>query len=215
MQHGVIFEVEGIRKHSNEWGLWFMPYSISYPEVKKQYTEILGGDGSVDQTEIFGKIYYKDRQFQLEFTCEDKKRFDLTVNEIVNFVHGKKAKIIIYDNPNYYYIGRVSVNEYTSSQRLGTITIDVVAEPYLYKNDLTVIQNSITESQTIAYPNSRMETIPTFKSDKPIHFEFNSSQYSLNGEATMFPNVVFKQGNNTIKWTGTANVEVSYQEGTL
>jgi phage-related protein len=51
----------------------------------------------------------------------------------MNEIHGKRVKITIDDDPNYYYLGRVKVNEWESDKATATIVLTAEVEPYKYQ----------------------------------------------------------------------------------
>ena len=214
MNHGILFEVNGICKHSSDdWGLILSPVEIPYPEPKTRYVEIDGGNGSIDLTETFGKIYYKDRTFSITFECSDRLRYDSQLQEIAAFLHGREVKCTFYFDQEYYYKGRITFNKYTSSKSLGEMTFSIVVDPYKYKRNVTIAINKISTKKIVVYKNDRMEVTPIFKADSPMTFEFKGNLYSLSTHETIFADVEFKEGDNVIVWRGNGTVSVTYQEG--
>lgn len=216
MKHGVLFEVNGVRKHSlDDFGLFLNPVEIPFPEIKTAYTEIEGGHGSVDQTEAFGKVFYKDRKFPISFSCKDKIRYEKTLSDLASFLHGREAKVTFYFDEEHYYYGRLSLDKYTSDKGMGTIDLNATFYPFKYRQDVTVTTNQIVEKQSIVYMNERMEVTPKFKVDAPMRFEFKGNSYNLETGKSMLPNVEFTDGENVLVWHGNGTVTVSYQEGAL
>lgn len=214
MEHGVEFEVNGIKKHSSsDFDLEFISYALNFPEPKTSYTEIEGGNGSIDHTEVFGKIFYKDRKLTLNF--ESKAGFDNSIRKIATFLHGKTAKITIYDDMDFYFLGRISFNKYTSDRKNGKVILECTASPYKYKREITVQTNQVDTKSVIVYKNNRMEVIPTFQATDNMTFDFNGNTYSLGTTETIFPDVEFVEGDNIIVWHGNGIVTVTYKEGAL
>ena len=121
----------------------------------------------------------------------------------------------MYFDYGFYYKGRIKFNKYTSSKATGTIVLDVEAEPYKYKREITVQTNQVNTKSVIAYKINRMEVIPTFKATDNMTFDFNGNTYSLGTTETIFPDVEFVEGDNVIVWHGNVIVTVTYQEGAL
>lgn len=216
MEHGVLFEVNGIRKHSAiDWGLHLAPFEIVPPTPKTSYVDIEGGDGSIDLTEVYGRIFYENREYSIEFSCDDRLRYTEKLNEIIAFLHGKEAKITFYFDADYYQMGRLTFNKYTSSAAMGSITLDVTAEPYKYHQQETITTSTIATKTIVNYVNDRMDVVPEFKASAAMNFKFNGNSYALSTSATRFPNVVFKQGDNLIEYEGNGTVQVRYLEGAL
>lgn len=216
MNHGVLFEVDGIPKHSlDHFELLFSPLPIPFPKPKTKYGEIEGGHGNHDYTETFGKVFFNNRRFTLTFTCNDSLRYDSRLSEIANFLHGRVVKMTFYFDELYYYVGRLTINDYKSSRAMGTIVMDVETEPFKYKQLVTIARNTVTEKAVINYENDRMEVTPVFKATENMTFEFNGNSYALGTTETIFPDIEFTQGDNVIVWHGNGVVEVTYQEGSL
>lgn len=216
MLHGVQFAINGVKKHSlTDWGLWLNPVEIPFPEIKTSYTEIEGGHGSIDLTESFGKVFYRNREFPITFTCRDKLKFNKTLSDIASFLHGREAKVTFYFDEEYYFLGRVSVDKYTSEKATGTIELTCTFEPFKYKQEVTVATDVVTTQKTVVYLCDRLEVCPTFKADAEMRFEFKGGSYTLAAGEAMFPDVEFTEGENTLIWHGNGTVTVSYQEGAL
>lgn len=215
MDHGVLFEVNGVKKHSYvDFGLFMNNVKIPYPEVKSEYIDIEGADGTLDLTECYGQVFYKDRKFSLTFQC-NVLNYEFIVKRLANFLHGQKVKMTFYFDTGYYYIGRVTVKEYDKSKGMGQVKMDVTVNPYKYKQKISTTINDIKEKAIIIYNNERMFAIPTFKTTASMNFIFEGNSYALNAGEAIVPNVIFKPGNNVITWTGTGIAEVSYQEGSF
>ena len=215
MEHGIFFEVNGIKKHSYlDFGFLLAPVEIPLPTPKESYVDIEGGDGSLDLTEAYGEIFYDDRQFSITFSC-DPREYEFKTKRFLDYIHGRKCKMTFYNDDQYYYVGRLKANKYNSSSGRGQLTLNVRTQPYKLKQIVSVATNTIKGTGVINYLNDRKTTIPTFKASAEMNFVFNDNQYSFSGAETVFPNVLFKHGDNVIKWTGNGIVEVSYQEGAI
>lgn len=213
---GVLFEVNGVRKYSDDdFNLHLEPVNIPFPVPKTKFIEKEFGDGSIDLTEASGKVFYKDRNFQLTFIADNKVMYMDKMNKLSSFIHGKELKMTFWFDPEYYYVGRATINQYKSNNYIGSIVVNVQTRPYKYKKEVTVQIDKITNERVVVYKNGRMDVVPTFKSTAEINFEYLGNHYSLGTSETMFPNIVFTEGDNVIKWTGNAEVTVSYQEGML
>lgn len=119
------------------------------------------------------------------------------------------------DDPEFYYVGRVTVDEWKSKPRVGSITIDCDCEPYKYKLHETVVVNKISGSGTVIYDNLRKWVTPVFAVTAPVTITFDGTSVELDtGEYTV-PAIEFKQGQNIVTYRGNALVTVKYQEGGL
>lgn len=214
MRHGVEFKINNVTKHTlDDWGMLFAPFDIPSAEVKTDYIELEGADGSLDVTEAFG-LNYKDMPFSLKFTlplCDYNQR----LREIKAFLHGKVAKITIYNDTGYYYLGRCQVNDFKANRGRGEVVIDVVAKPYKYKQNETVVTHTITGVKTVIFNNETMKVVPSFECSSDMQLTFNGNTYNVGTSKTRVADIVFIYGQNEITFNGTGTVKVTYQEGSL
>ncbi len=215
MEHGVEFKIGDKIHHSNEWGLLLSSFDMGFASPKTEYVDIVGGNGKIDLTEVYGEIFYEQRKGTIEFACLDSVRFDETLDKIQSFLHGKECHITVYYDTLFYYVGRVSVNKYKTSKALATITLSITAEPYKLKQYETIIDADITEEAEINCLNDRMECVPTFITDAPMNFTFKGVSYAVEAGETVFADIVLTEGSNIFKVTGNGNIKVKYQEGRL
>ena len=211
---GITFD--GIHTYKN-LSLILTSKTIGQPTVKTEYVEVLGADGQLDLTEAFGDIKYNNRKLTFVFTVSEfNENWSTIYTRVLNNFHGKKMKIVLDDDPNYYYVGRVNVSDYTSSKKIGNITIDVDAEPFKYKQNLTIVTRNVSGTVTVDFYNSRKTVIPKFVTNAQVQLTHNGNTYTIAGSGThIITNIIFKQGVNTLTLTGTATVAVQYQEGDL
>lgn len=108
--------------------------TIGTPSPKTETIDIPGGDGVLDFTEFFGEVKYNNRQLSFDFsTLVRQEQFMTLFSTVQNALHGQKMKIVLDDDPECYYIGRITVNEWKADQNIGKLTIDCDCEPYKYK----------------------------------------------------------------------------------
>lgn len=214
MNHGVQFNVNGVTKHSlDDWGVFFFPFDIPSTEVKTDYIELDGADGSIDATEVFG-LHFKDMKFSLKFSVVGGN-YNAKLREIKAYLHGREAKVTIWNDSTYYYLGRLQVNEFKSSAYKGELVIDVVAKPYKYKQQETVVNETINGSKTVVFSNDSMKVVPSFKCSADMNLTFKGNTYAIGTAKTKVPSIVFEYGANEITFTGNGTVQVTYQEGSL
>lgn len=121
-------------KHSyRAYGLFLKnrPY-ISAPKPKTKLVEIPGTDTVLDLTEsLTGKVHYGMREGKFEFFVVDgRSKWSAIYSALLNELHGKQMKIVLDDDPNYYWVGRVTVDEWESNEKTATIVLTAQLEPY-------------------------------------------------------------------------------------
>lgn len=216
MINGVTFTNSNISIHSyDDWGLFLSSVDIGLPSVKTEYVDITGGNGTIDLTEAYGNIFYDDRTITMNFTAlDDDLRWSDKLDIITAYLHGKTFKITFDNNDMWYYNGRVAVNKYTSSKRLGKIALKAICEPFKLKQNKTIVTRQISGKTALKCVNARMETMPTFKVSSPMTMTFNDTTYSLSDEMK-FSELVFVEGDNNLEFEGTGEAVITYQEGTI
>ena len=193
--------------------------SIGKAEPKYLSVEIEGGDGELDYTDYFGDIHYKNRPLSFAFSIlGDKNDFLRRYSEIQNLLNGRKMKITLSEDRDWYYVGRVTVNDWQSKKNIGEIVIDVNAEPYKLRHALTVVAvpklNSVSWV-TVNCKNCRMPTIATISADGGYTLKVGDNaakEYSGDAEITL------TEGDNVLMLRASSvgvNVKISYREGSL
>lgn len=201
----------------NDWGLILQSKEIKAPAPKINQIEIEGGDGVLDLTDFFGDVKYKNRSLSFQFVkaCISQDEYFLLFSQVQNAVHGRIMNIILDDDPANYYRGRVSVNEWKSEKNIGTVVIEVDADPYKYKLNETVVSRVVSGSSTIILANSRKRVVPSITTDAEFTIAFGTYSGTFSAGTFTIPELELTEGNNTVTVTGTGNISFRYQEGGL
>lgn len=108
--------------------------TIGTPSPKTELIDIPGSDGVLDFTEFFDGVKYNNRELSFEFsTLVPQSEFMTLFSMVQNALHGKKMMISLDADPEWYYIGRISVSEWKADRRIGLLTIDCDCEPYKHR----------------------------------------------------------------------------------
>ena len=131
MMQGVTFG----NKHSyRAWKLLLKSKPVvSPPKPKTKIIQVPGTNTVIDLTESLtgGEVKYEPRTIQCEFyVIGGRSKWSAVYSAILNEIHGKKLKIVMDDDQNYYYFGRVAVNEFLSDEASASIVITAEVEPY-------------------------------------------------------------------------------------
>ena len=128
--HGVIF---GDKHSYRDWGLLTKSRpKISPPQPKLKLIQVPGSDAVIDLTEsLTGKVHYEPRTISFEFiVMEKRERWPSIHSEILNYMHGKRIRIIMDDDPNFYYEGRVTVGLLDPEKKTAVLEMEAQVEPY-------------------------------------------------------------------------------------
>lgn len=130
MYHSVTFG------DKNTWDDWHLiPTTrpvVLPPSIRTKYVEIPGMDGNIDITEVLtGRPSYNNRSGTMEFVTDvDFKQWHKLYSQIMNYLHGRRMRMILEDDPGYYYEGRFAVTQWKSDKIWSTITISYDVGPW-------------------------------------------------------------------------------------
>lgn len=127
---GVIFD----DKHSyRDWALVCKSRpKVSPPVPKTKLIQVPGSDKIIDLTQhLTGKVHYEPRTISFEFimTAHRERWADL-YSDILDTLHGKTVKIVMDNDPNWYYTGRVTVGDLEAEKVTANLSMTATVEPY-------------------------------------------------------------------------------------
>lgn len=222
-------------KHSyKDFGLILTSKTVNLPDLKTETQDVPGMDGELDLTDaITDDVKFKNRKLSFTFTVIDPvKQFFIVLSEVTNFLHGKRLRVVMDDDKNFYYEGRCKVNQFKTDKRTATIIIDCDVEPFkteinsagepwiwdtfsfvdgiIYMNEVKV-----SGSATINLINRRKIVSPTFTCTSAMTVSFNSSTYSIPKGTTTVLDIRLQEGDNYVTFMGTGTVTIQYKGGSL
>lgn len=210
-------------------------HCVQPPVPKTIYQDVPGADGSLDlSTAIAGRIIYERRVITLNFGCGyPMDKWPEVFSEILRNFHGREGKLIFDDDPMYYYAGRMTVSEYSRARTLGTFTISVNADPYKYELTASdedwlwdsfsfekgVIRDykelEVSGSLSLNVPGTQRWVIPEITVSATMTVSYGGKDYELKQGTNKIYDIVIKEGENMLMFTGTGTVTISYRGGIL
>ncbi|WP_373738494.1 hypothetical protein [Jeotgalibaca porci] len=208
----------GDKYSHHDWQLILTRKDIGLPKVKEDYINIPSGDGSIDISEALrGEPSYDDREVSFDFDLlVDPEKQVAIRQELAAYIHGRKLKLVEPDDPNYYYLARLSISEFKLNGWIVKVSIDGTAAPYKYKNELSVYSATIGNGDlVITCTNDRKRVIPTITVSKSCSVSFEGRQYALLEGENRLTNVILSMGENKLVFSGAPNttVKIEYREG--
>lgn len=212
---------------------------ISPPEPKTVYVDLPGTDGHLDLTEsLNGEVVFNPRNISMEFQVIDKKEeWPSVYSDILDFLHGRTVKIVMDDDLDYYYVGRVTVEGWDSRANASEIKMKAVAEPYKMERsssmedwewdpfnfEIGVIREyrdiPVNGSRSLTITGSRKPVIPSFTvtSDdgSGMSMWYAGEKYNLSDGLNHVVNIRIKEGNYNFVFEGNGTVSVDYRGGRL
>jgi len=205
---------------TRDWGLQLLNYDAPPPEAKTYYVDIPGGNGALDFSEAFGAPLYNNRTLTLTLVYPTDT--DLPprrkVEQIAGLIHGRAFRIWLSDEPTHYYdAGRCAVSVAYSGQR-PVITIEATCAPYRLKTvESYALLTADDATLTAVLTNEGMPAMPVFVLSSNATITFGSVSHTASAGTYQWPDIVLKQGDNTLTITADsgATVAISWQEGAL
>lgn len=240
---GVTFIVDDQIIHSfGTWGLYLAEYPvIGSAEVQSKTVEIPGRDGLLNlSAALDGEIHYYSREISLTFLCIRKwDKWPECYSAIANALHGRQAKIILDDDPGYYYSGSLLVGNPTYATRYWTIPIIGTVDPYKYEllsstdyedwlwDDLDLDDGIIRDYNSLPVaglleliiPGRRMPVTPVFIvtniGEDGLVVEYQGKTYELSEGKNTVLDIRLTEGDNLLRFVGSGTVTVEYRGGRL
>lgn len=192
---------------------------IGAPQVKTQMLDIPGGDGALDLTDFFGEPKYDNVQHKFTFTTiRPRSEFLSQYSAIKNAIHGKKVRIVLDDDPAFFYMGRCDVSSFKNEKNIGTITVTCDCEPYKYKTEETVVTQAVSGTVEVGLTNARKHAVPlvTITTDTTLNIVYNTYNiWDLGAGSYMLPELELVEGVNTVTVTGTGTITFTWREAGL
>lgn len=215
--------MQGIRfgnYHSfNDLRLILATKTIGTPSPKTETIDIPGGDGVLDVTEYFGDVKYENRPLSYEFSSMvPRSEFPSIFSDVQNALHGRKLPIIDDEDPEWFYMGRISVSEWKAEKNIGKLTIDCDCEPYKMQTSPTVISKAVNGTDIIVLPNSRKRTVPEVVIDSEVGLNIvfgTGNVWDLGSGSYTLPELELVEGENAVTVTGTGTITFTYTQGKL
>lgn len=233
MYHSVTF---GNKNTWDDWHLIPSPIPVfAIPEVNEKSIEIPGCNGLIDLTEILtGYTTYKNRTGSFTFyVANGYENWPNRFSEISNYLHGQYMRAILEDDPDYYYIGRFAVEEWSPGASHSMITIkysvapfkkpvqstadDWEWDPFDFENDVInsvhdlVVDGSATVVINGGYDRSEM----TITSSANMSLSYEGVSYTVQSGTHVLKDLILLPGENTLIFTGNGTITIDYRGGSL
>lgn len=223
-----------------EYGLAFAQdgFSISAPQVRTEYKEVRGMDGTLDVSEspqgypVFENRTLKLRLFKVPpFIAWDINEYLQLRATFMARWQGRRVRITTPDDATHYWVGRLSVKDPEDGSYF--IDCEAVVYPYRLKNAATAvtIDDMTTSYKTYTLANEDRYVVPeiTISQDTIIQFlqgplgvppEIELELPSGESSATFrLPDTLLVPGTNQllakIAAAGTNSLVITYREGTF
>lgn len=205
-----------------------------FPDVKTATVEIPGANGVLDLTEIFGQPKFTNRTLTMKFAGLRGYFNRYTDQSYAAWqLHGKKVPIIFDEDPNYFYLGRLSFEEWAQTGAAGDLTVSADCDPFKYEIitsaddwlwdpfnfEVGIIRgygnlnvNGITYLNVVG---CRMTVIPDFICSAPMSLVFKGIVYNLAAGKNTIYDIALEDGVYQMAFDGHGTVTVLFRGGML
>ena len=194
----------------NAYGFYLVDRHLTNPATKTDYIDIPDMHGSIDATELLG-LFYEDRILSLKFIYPELQTWDTDFSALSNYLHGKKRKIIFADDPSYYYIGRIFIDEFSGPER----TVTGSARVYPYKLAITETVVTSSGNETVTLTNGSMPVVPEITTTAQVTLAWGTNSVTLSAGTYRVAGLELEEGETELTITGSANVTIKYRQGRL
>lgn len=225
-------------KHTfKDFGLyWLEPYSIGFPEPDEYLVYVPGAYSPIDLTdELTGHTGFKSRKVDLSFEVRDQDyyRYEAIKMGLAEYIHGRKLRIILDTDPNYFYLARLRVEFDKNEKSESKLILTGEADPYKY-NVLSSMDEwewdpfsfvngvihfakdlKIDGRTKVSLLPTRVPVSPNFICSSPMTVELDGEKVSLPAGKSQSPYIVLKNQDNELYFEGNGTVTIDYRGGFL
>lgn len=199
---------------------WYLKWrKLAAPAPKLDMDSIPGKDGSIDQTEALGDVFYEDRSLYLDMVyAGEGSEWASAYTDLLDAVHGQNCSVQFTDDPMWYYQGRLVAGEYDKKTR--TLTMSGTMFPYklyIFEDVYEESVSGLTEqtAKEIELEGSRMRVTPKVSVTGSITLKWGSNTKTLSTGTYYVRGLKVGKDGVTIKVWGTGSVSISYRKGHL
>lgn len=213
-----------------EHGWTLGQWTLTDPEMKTNYVEKSGGDGSWDLStaQTDGIPRYKNRTLTVPLECSEGTREDreALINDMVNTLDGLEWKVVLPDRPDHYIFGRLHVAVNYSDLAHAMVTVTGNVEPWIYKERETIVELDApitisTEAATFYLWNrGRKVVTPLLTVNGIARLTFGGVSTQLTTGSYKWPALQLAPGENALIYTGSTGgvderITLTYREAVL
>lgn len=200
-------------------------WQLSAPEMKTNYIDKPGGDGSWDLSTTLtdGLPRYNDRLLTATFECSEGDRLsrEQTIREMVNLLDGLPNNIILPDDDKHFVVGkRIHVAREYNDPAHAAVTVTATCEPWKYADtEVEHIKIAATTEQHWVMTNSgRRTVVPTITvtgTDASIKLVYGMASLTLSAGTYQWPDLLLTPGLHSLRYSGVGTLKVTYREAVL
>lgn len=154
---------------------------LSSPELKTNYIDVPGMDGSIDASESpQGYPVYQNRtlSFSLYKDVGDEELAALRM-ELMTKYHGRQTALAMPFEDGHYLSGRFQFGALDSTKR-GIIPVSGTVYPYILESGTeTILRNMTSDYQSLSFSNEGRAVIPSVYVETDAVIQYLGTEYEL------------------------------------
>ena len=243
--HSITFGPTDGSAGKNTWTDWYLiPASrptLTMPGAQNKFVEIPGMNGSYDISDyLTPDVTYSDRSGSFEFVVDNDHADWLTIyRNISMYLHGQRLRMILDDDPEWFYEGRFTLDEFKSDKANSRIVIgyrvypfkisiyadfanEILWDPFCFERDQdwSLFYHITLSNETVTMPveafGIRENISVKFVSGTSVTATFGGVNKTLNtvNQVELLGNSG-RIGSTTLTLTGTGVVDVGWRKISL
>lgn len=206
-------------------GLWTLnAWELSPAVQQTNFVTVPGRDGRLDLSTALtdGEPRYDNRKLTVRLESSEGTRLEreARISTMINWLDGWIVDVMLPDRPTQYVKGRVHVAREFNDPVHCAVNVTVECDPWLYfRNERVYTLTAGTTEKTAVLSNTGRRTVaPTLivsGSGASVKLVFGAASWVLSAGTYQLPDLVLKQGDVELKYSGTGTVQISYREAVL
>lgn len=214
--------IGGYNTAANGWTL--TAWQLAPAQLKTNYVERLGGDGSWDLstalTDGLPRYYDRTLTVRLEHSGGDRLSREAVIRAMVNQLDGMRVDITLPDDQYHYITGRLHVAKEFNDLAHAAVTVTAICGPW--KHSATESGATLTaasaEKTVQLVNNGKLAVVPTLEvagSGASVRVVFGSWSKTLSAGTYKLPDMLLTPGSHALRYSGTGTLKVTYREAVL
>lgn len=221
------------------WGLRLKSVEITMPDAKIVTVDVEGMDGVLDLTEAQnGEVCYTNRKLTFVFDAVDVsyRQWTTLLSKIAYELHGRKKKIILDFDPEYYYTGRCNVRTTKNNDVKADIVVECDVGPYkmhiasdgeewlwdtfsfktgIIRKPYSFTIDSAESWQEVRVRGYEKNVSVKFQCSAPMEVKYDDVVYDIAQGDSDHDEIILNNGMNTMYVRGIGTIEITPRGGML
>lgn len=202
---------DGTKICSDDYGLILKSFDAPEPKPKTYRVSIDGADGDIDMTEWAGEVRYNTRTVSAAFRDMESAGY----KGLVNALHGRRCKIILSSDPDWYFTGRCETAQTMERMRVADTPLTFTCQPYKLCRYPTIVAATINTSASIPLKAARRSAIPQIKLTAQCTLTWNNATYTKAAGTYTIPQIVVTDTQKILTVSGSGSITITWTDGVI